>query len=115
LLQPLPKRPDAGLCVQIVRGGANEHADAPHALGLLRPSRKRPCRCRNAEHRDELAAFHCPMPPVLPTDRIAHPHEEETAALRDFNPAYDRSGSFASFQARSRHDRFTPMNGHIQW
>jgi hypothetical protein len=22
--------------------------------------------------RDELAALHCPMPPVLPTERIAH-------------------------------------------
>src|SRR5215472_16677775 len=37
---------------------------------------------------------------------------QETAALRDFKPAYDRLGSFTSFQARSRHDRFTPMNGH---
>src|SRR5262249_49660865 len=25
-----------------------------------------------AEQRDELAPFHCPMPPVLPTGRIAH-------------------------------------------
>jgi len=25
-----------------------------------------------AEQRDELAASHCPMPPVLPTERIAH-------------------------------------------
>ena len=25
-----------------------------------------------AEQRDELAPFHCPMPPVLPTERIAH-------------------------------------------
>ena len=25
-----------------------------------------------------------------------------------------RLGSFSSFRARSRHDRFTPMNGHIQ-
>src|SRR5215831_11520474 len=24
------------------------------------------------EQRDELAPFHCPMPPVLPTERIAH-------------------------------------------
>ena len=28
--------------------------------------------CRAAEQRDELAAFHCPMPPVLSTERIAH-------------------------------------------
>src|SRR5262245_8113373 len=25
-----------------------------------------------AEQRDEVASFHCPIPPVLPTDRIAH-------------------------------------------
>src|SRR5262245_41813318 len=25
-----------------------------------------------------------------------------------------RDSTFASFRARSRHDRFTPMNGHIQ-
>src|SRR5262249_38781854 len=27
---------------------------------------------RAAEQRDECAASHCPMPPVLPTERIAH-------------------------------------------
>ena len=32
---------------------------------------KRPCR-RAAEQRDEVAPFHCPMPPMLPTKRIAH-------------------------------------------
>jgi hypothetical protein len=31
---------------------------------------------------------------VLPTERIAHSSvRQETAALRDFEPAYDRSGS----------------------
>jgi hypothetical protein len=27
---------------------------------------------RAAEQRDELAPFHCPVPPVLPKKRIAH-------------------------------------------
>src|SRR5262249_325623 len=36
------------------------------------------------------------MSPVLPTGRIAHLGMEETAAGRDFNAAYDRSGSMAS-------------------
>jgi hypothetical protein len=27
---------------------------------------------RTTEQRYELAASHCPMPPVLPTERIAH-------------------------------------------
>jgi hypothetical protein len=36
----------------------HEHADAPHALRLLRARRERPRRCRAAEQRDELATFH---------------------------------------------------------
>jgi hypothetical protein len=38
---------------------------------LLRARRERPGR-RTTEQRYELAALHCPMPPVLPTERIAH-------------------------------------------
>src|SRR5215468_10701015 len=37
-----------------------------------RRRRDRPRSRRTAEQRDELAALHCPMPPVLPTERIAH-------------------------------------------
>jgi hypothetical protein len=33
---------------------------------------KRPRDRRAAEQRDELAPFHCQMPPVLPTERITH-------------------------------------------
>jgi hypothetical protein len=40
--QPLQERPDAGLCFRIVRGEWQEHADAPHALALLRARRERP-------------------------------------------------------------------------
>src|SRR6516165_10023520 len=39
---------------------------------LLRARRKRPRGCRAAQESDEVAPFHCPMPPVLPTIRIAH-------------------------------------------
>src|SRR5512132_2485193 len=35
-----------------------EHADAPHALGLLRAHREWPCSRRAAEQRDELAPPH---------------------------------------------------------
>jgi hypothetical protein len=38
---------------------------------VLRARRQWPRR-RAAEQCDELAPFHCPMPPVLPTERIAH-------------------------------------------
>ena len=57
-LQPLRERRDADRCVRIVRGDVHEHADAPHALGLLRARRKRPRRRRAAEQRDELAPLH---------------------------------------------------------
>jgi hypothetical protein len=53
-------------------------------LALLRPRRERPRRCRTAEQRNELAAFHCSAPPSNSSVR------QETAALRDFEPAYDR-------------------------
>ena len=55
LLQPLLKRGDAGLRFAIVRGDGHEHADPPHAFGLLRPRRERPRCRRTAEQRDELA------------------------------------------------------------
>src|SRR5215470_12746602 len=44
---------------------------ADHWHRLLRARRERPRGCP-AEKRDELAPFHCPMSPVLPTGRIAH-------------------------------------------
>jgi hypothetical protein len=38
---------------------------------VLDPRLQMGCR-RTADKRYELAPFHCPMPPVLPTERIAH-------------------------------------------
>ena len=53
-------------------------------LALLRPRRERPRRCRTAEQRNELAAFTVQR-------LLAHSSvRQETAALRDFEPAYDR-------------------------
>jgi hypothetical protein len=40
-----------------------EHADAPHALALLRPRRERPRR-RAAKQRDERTPFHVWMAPA---------------------------------------------------
>jgi hypothetical protein len=56
---------------------------------LLRARRERPRR-RAAEQCDKVAAFHCPVPPVLRTKGIAH---LVTAALRDFNSPYVGLGS----------------------
>ena len=50
--------PRRGPEFRIVRGCGQEHADAPHPLGLLRARRERPRSRRAAEQRDELAASH---------------------------------------------------------
>src|SRR6266699_902635 len=48
----------ADLRLGIVCGIRHEHADAPHAPGLLRSRRERPSRRRAADKRYELAALH---------------------------------------------------------
>jgi hypothetical protein len=49
-------RCETGLKYRIARGCGHQHADAPHALGLLRARRERPRR-RSAKSNDELAAL----------------------------------------------------------
>jgi hypothetical protein len=71
LLESFPERRGAALSFRIVLRIKHQHADPPHPLALPRPRRYRPRR-RAAKQRDELAAFHCLGPPVLPTERIAH-------------------------------------------
>jgi hypothetical protein len=57
VLHSLAKCREASLSLRVV-ADANQHPNAPHPAGLLRSSRKRPCGCRAAEERDELAAVH---------------------------------------------------------
>src|SRR4029077_1051342 len=71
LLEFLPERRDMGLCFRVGLGIAHQHTNPSHTVGVLRARRDRQRR-RAAEERDELAPFHCPIPPVLPTERIAH-------------------------------------------
>src|SRR5215472_2476331 len=47
--QPAQERRDAGSAFRIVRGGAHEHADTSHLVGLLRARRERPRGRRAAE------------------------------------------------------------------
>src|SRR5262249_11507092 len=61
-LQPLHESNEASLSVWIIRTRVHQHADAPHALGLLRQRPERPRRHRATEKRDELAPPH-----VLPS------------------------------------------------
>src|SRR5215468_7175650 len=49
----------------------HQHTENRQFSSLLRPRRERPC-SHSTKECDEFAAFHRPMPPVLPTERIAH-------------------------------------------
>jgi hypothetical protein len=53
----LSERRDASLHYGIVFVARPEHADAPHAVALLRPRRERPCH-RPAESCDYLTTVH---------------------------------------------------------
>src|SRR6516225_6950891 len=53
----LSEHRDLRLRQRIVFVVPHEHADAPHAVALLRARRERPCR-RAPKQRDELAPFH---------------------------------------------------------
>src|SRR6266478_5611078 len=52
------ERCEAGLKYGIVRGRGLQHADAPHALALLRTRGEGPRNRRAADERDELAPLH---------------------------------------------------------
>jgi hypothetical protein len=54
--------------LRVVLARGHKHNDAPHCRCLLRTDRKRPSGSRAAEHRDERAPVHCPVPPMLPKD-----------------------------------------------
>src|SRR5262249_19789970 len=51
-------RHDARLSFWIVRAHVHQHPNAPHAFGLLRARRERPCGNSATEQRDELATLH---------------------------------------------------------
>src|SRR5262249_34445731 len=72
LLKPLPAPREARRHFRIVLGQGRQHGDPANSVDLLRPRYNRPRRRCAADQRDELAPFHCPMPPVLPTERIAY-------------------------------------------
>ena len=74
----------------------------PETIGASRllPARRKRPRRRNTEQRYELAASHCPMPSVLPTEGIAHlfggmasGSRERGRLRRAFNDFRRRTGS----------------------
>jgi hypothetical protein len=63
-LQALQERREARLCFLIIRSQAHEHADAPHALGLLRVRDGRP-RCRGDMNSRRFMAKMALPPPAF--------------------------------------------------
>ena len=51
----------------LAKGVAAPEPDDRQLCRLLRPRRERPCCCRGAEQRNELAPFHCLMLPCFRT------------------------------------------------
>src|SRR5262249_5363844 len=95
LLQSLLESCEPPLYFGITLTKRRENADLSDAL--LRAHRNRPRGRSAAKQRDELAASHCPMSPVLAMGRIAQTSMRlETVATRDVDPIYGRFGSEAA-------------------
>jgi hypothetical protein len=60
LLKSLPQRRHDGLAFGIFRTERQKGSDMPHPLALLPMCGERPCGCRTAEKRNELASVHAP-------------------------------------------------------
>src|SRR5262249_45476574 len=73
---------------------------------ISRPSTERPSG-RAAEQRDERATFHCPMPPVLLTERIAHPRHGRLLHPSSWAERDDRDHSADNFFQQA-----SPKTGH---
>src|SRR5262249_38279129 len=81
-LESLLKFGDYGLSFPIAPSIRHQHADPPHALGLLRPRRERPRRRRAAEQRDELAALHSITSSALNRTEVGSSRPSDLAVLR---------------------------------
>jgi hypothetical protein len=77
---------EACLTFRIVGGEVHEHADAPHALALLRPCRERP-RCCAADERYELAPFQWQHLPCFQPGRYHTSRVQETYCIAGFPAA----------------------------
>jgi hypothetical protein len=60
LLQAFLQRGEASLTVRIARGAAHQHADLPHALGLLRTGGERPRGCCTSDKQNKFPSPHWP-------------------------------------------------------
>src|SRR5262245_45832469 len=112
LLQPLMEGCEARLSFSIIGDGIHEHADPPHPLRLLRTRRERPRR-RAAKRDNELPPSDIDCHVTLPWGSCNGGNDitPGRAALRDFKPAYDCSGSKAAFSARRTNVRSASKSG----
>jgi hypothetical protein len=105
-LQTLQEPRETGLSFRIVGGHAHQHADAPHALPLLRARRKRPCR-RAAEQHDEHAASHSITSSARASSVVGTSRPSALAVLRLIASSYftgactGRSAGFSPLRMRS--------------
>jgi hypothetical protein len=78
--------------VRLVFAERHQHADAPHAVALLRARRERP-RHRAAESSDEFAPSkanaHLPLPSPWDAIRIARPGVRSLPLRRGFCPSVE--------------------------
>src|SRR5215475_6859083 len=108
-LQALLERRKSILPFWIVRSPVHEHANAPHALALLRARRERPRSQRAAKQGDELTSLQWAELHMLPLagevrGSIAdwRGSSQGLIAMRDFGPAKRRSGSRTVLETRLR-------------
>jgi hypothetical protein len=85
-----------GLCFRVALGIAHQHTDPSHTVALLRARSER-LRHRAGEERDELAPFHCPIPPVLATQRMARLSYGRRLLRRGISFTHDRCGRLEQF------------------
>src|SRR5262249_32752630 len=86
-LQTLQECREASLSLRIFRGEIHQHADAAHALTLLRAGRERPRRNRASKHFDEVAPSH-----AAPSGAHDHANSIAKCSRRAMPEFIERSG-----------------------
>src|SRR6266536_2517074 len=81
IAESLPERLEITFGSRVVAADAQQHADPPHSLGLLRPRRERPS-SHAAEKRNELPPLHS-----ITSSSRGHPDHSGSPALRRPSPS----------------------------